>query len=198
MVHSKDHLYLASRSPRRRELLKQIGVPFEVIVPEVDESRRQGESPRDYVVRVCRDKADAGWRYLKVRKLPPYPVLTADTTVVLGDEIIGKPAGREDAQHILQRLSGNTHQVLTAVSLICQERHETRLSVTEVEFVTLTEQDIRRYIASGESGDKAGAYGIQGKAAMFVSRLSGSYSGVMGLPLFETSQLLAAFGLTDW
>ncbi len=198
MVHSKDHLYLASRSPQRRELLKQIGVLFEVIVPKVDESRHSGELPRDYVVRVCRDKAAAGWHYLQMRKLPPYPVLAADTTVVIGDEVIGKPTGREDARHILQRLSGHTHQVLTAVSLIFQERHETRLSATEVVFATLTEQDIRRYIASGESSGKTGAYGIQGKAAVFVSRLSGSYSGVMGLPLFETAQLLTAFGLANW
>jgi septum formation protein len=194
-------LYLASRSPRRRELLTQMGIQFDTIVfrnppredRELDETPHPGEAPIDYVQRVAAAKAEHGWRIVGWRKLLPQPVLAADTTLEFDGEIIGKPTSNDDAKHILQRLSGNSHRVLTAVSMAFEARIESVLSVSEVRFGVLEEAEIRRYIATGEPMDKAGAYGIQGGAGLFVEHLSGSYTGVMGLPLYETGKLLRRF-----
>ncbi len=182
-------IYLASRSPRRRELLAQIGVEHEVIAADVDESIAPGEAPRDYVLRLARAKAGAGWRSASGRERAP--VLAADTTVALGSRIFGKPEDRADAARMLAELSGARHEVFTAIALQLDAHVETALSASEVEFCELDADTIRDYVASGEADDKAGAYGIQGLAAKFVVELRGSYSGVMGLPLFETTQLLA-------
>ena len=191
-------IYLASRSPRRRELLSQIGVRYHLLLfrsrpgepDEVDEAPVAGEDPAAYVERVARAKAEAGWRRLLQRNLPQAPVLAADTTVALEERIFGKPAGREDAAAMLAALSGRTHEVLTAAALKHGDWIETAVSRSEVRLKALSEEDIRQYVATGECDDKAGAYAIQGRAARFVVELRGSYSGVMGLPLYETSLLL--------
>jgi septum formation protein len=188
-------IYLASQSPRRRELLQQIGVGFELLVPDVNEAPLAREAPADYVARIARIKAEVAWMRVMEGKLPRLPVLAADTTVALGRSILGKPADREEAQTMLARLSGRRHRVYTAVAVAFGGRLEQRLSATTVQFRALTEREIRHYAASGEPLDKAGAYAIQGRAAAFVSALSGSYSGVMGLPLYETAGLLADFGI---
>ena len=196
-------IYLASRSPRRRELLNQIGVAHEVLTrritaersPDVNENPLPGEKPRDYVMRVCRDKVESGWLRVIQRKLPLRGVLAADTTVCIDDEILGIPADAIEAAAFLARLSGREHQVLTAVAFKLIERMETELSVTAVRFRELSSAEITRYVASGEPRDKAGAYGIQGRAGAFVAEIRGSYSGVMGLPLYETALLLRRFGL---
>ncbi len=195
-------IYLASQSPRRRELLKQIGVYYELLLLRsdprrqisVDETPLDGEAPLDYVKRVCRDKAEAGWDTLLLRNLPRLPVLAADTTVTLDGKIIGKPDDKEHAAEILRMLSGRQHQVLTAVAVAFEERVELRLSATTITFDTLNEERIRRYLLTHEAHDKAGAYGIQGQAGAFVQRIEGSYTGVMGLPLYETVELLKLFG----
>ena len=202
LASEQPRIYLASRSPRRRELLAQIGVSFDLIAfrgppredKEIDESLLVGESPLGYVQRVARAKALHGWRIVGWRKLQAQPVLAADTTLEFEGEVIGKPASRADAVDILLRLSGKTHRVLTAVAVAFAGRLETALSISEVRFGMLDEADIQRYVASGEPMDKAGAYGIQGHAGRFVAHLSGSYTGVMGLPLFETSEILRKFG----
>lgn len=199
-----SRIHLASRSPRRRELLAQIGVHFDTIAfrgppredREIDESAHPGEDPADYVRRVAQAKAMHGWRIVGWRRLLPQPVLAADTTLELAGEIIGKPADEADALRILRQLSGRTHRVLTAVTVCLDGRVEDALSVSEVRFRTLGEDEIRRYVISGEPMDKAGAYGIQGRAGMFVEHLAGSYTGVMGLPLCETATLLRRSGLT--
>ena len=196
------YFYLASRSPRRRELLNQIGVDHQVLTQrittergvDVDEDPRPGEQPRDYVLRMCREKAENGWLRLVQRKLPLRGVLAADTTVCLGEEIFGTPADTAEAADILSRLSGREHEVLTAVAFKFGERMETELSATAVRFRVLGPAEIDRYVASGEPMDKAGAYGIQGYAGAFIAEIRGSYSGVMGLPLYETAQLLKRFG----
>jgi len=185
---AEHRIYLASRSPRRRELLGQIGVRHEVVHADVDESPLPGEAPRNYVMRLARDKAMAGWRALNGRA--PAPVLAADTTVALGARMYGKPLDREDAGRMLAELSGTRHAVFTAVALRLGARIETALSVSEVQFCALGTEAIRDYVASGEADDKAGAYGIQGLAAKFVVEIRGSYSGIMGLPLYETAELL--------
>jgi septum formation protein len=194
-------LYLASRSPRRRELLAQIGIQFDTIVfrdlprqeMEVDETPLPGEAPLVYVERLARAKADQGERIVGWRRLPPQLVLAADTTLEFDGEIIGKPVDAVDAQSILTRLSGRTHRVLTAVAVAFEKRIESILSISEVRFGVLDKAEIRRYVASGEPMDKAGAYGIQGHAGLYVEQLVGSYTGVMGLPLFETGVLLRRF-----
>ena len=186
-------IYLASSSPRRQELLRQIGVAFEQLRVDVDERVQAGESPRDYVTRLAREKAAAG---LAVRA-GELPVLGADTTVVLNGRILGKPADREQGLAMLEALSAHTHQVLSGVCLADGERAEVAVSASEVRFRELTRAEIERYWGGGEPVDKAGAYAIQGRGAEFVAHLSGSYSGVMGLPLFETAALLRAFGI-DW
>jgi len=203
MPVDQSQIYLASRSPRRRELLDQIGVGYEVLTQritaeralDVNEDPLPGEKPRDYVLRICRDKAESGWNRVIQRKLPLRCVLAADTTVCIGDEILGTPADAAEAADFLRRLSGREHEVLTAISLKFAERIETALSATAVRFRALGPAEIARYVASGEPMDKAGAYGIQGRAGAFVTEIRGSYSGVMGLPLYETMQLLKRFGL---
>jgi len=191
-------IYLASRSPRRRELLAQIGVRYSLLLfrsrpeskEEVNEDPLDGEAPGVYVERVARAKAESGWRRMMQRNLPQAPVLAADTTVALGDRIFGKPASREEAAEMLAALSGKRHEVLTAVALQQGEWLESALQVSEVEFKPLGDEEIRQYVATGECDDKAGAYAIQGRAARFIADMRGSYSGVMGLPLYETCQLL--------
>jgi septum formation protein len=197
----EQKIYLASRSPRRRELLKQIGVTFELLLvrgdpargADVNEAVLPDELPRDYVSRMAATKAETGWTQVARRRMREYPVLSGDTVIALGNAIIGKPTSREHAAEMLQQLSGRTHEVLSAVALCRDQTVEVLLSVTEVKFRELQEPEIKRYVACGEGLDKAGAYGIQGKAAAFISGISGSYSGVMGLPLFETAQLLRKF-----
>lgn len=186
-------LHLASQSPRRAELLTRLGLTFGRIDLDIPEHRQPGESAEDYVRRVAREKAGAG--LLKVMTVPGAVVLGADTEVILDDEVFGKPADAADAAAMLRRLSGRTHQVLTAVSLVTAEREVSTLVATEVAFASLDDADIDDYVASGEPMGRAGAYAIQGGAERFVSRLAGSYSGVMGLPLHETAALLRGFGL---
>lgn len=181
-------LYLASQSPRRRELLTQLGLAHEVLHVEVAELRSPSETPVHYVQRVAREKADAGWSLVAGRG--DAVVLAADTEVVLGDLVFGKPANVEEAHAMLHRLSGRTHQVLSAVCVIDSGGRREALSRSEVSFATLDQADIDHYVASGEPFGKAGAYAIQGRAAAFVRHLSGSFSGVMGLPLCETAHLL--------
>jgi septum formation protein len=191
-------IYLASRSPRRRELLGHIGVKFHLLLfrnrpdttPDVDEVPNDGESPRDYVMRMALSKAAAGWKRMQERNLPRAPVLAADTTVALEGRIYNKPADRAEAAAMLAALSGKRHEVLTAVALQFEDQVETALSVSEVQFRELTPEDINDYVATGESDDKAGAYAIQGRAALFVTEIRGSQSGIVGLPLYETAQLL--------
>lgn len=195
-------IYLASNSPRRQELLTQLGVKFELIrlregskrQRDVDESTHPGESPVDYVKRLARGKASVAWQRLQLRNVPNNPVLAADTMVVLPDQMFGKPAGLEEAIYMLQTLSGHSHDVLTAVCLHTKEHVETVVSTSKVVFRRLSDSEIAAYIATGEPMDKAGAYAIQGRAAVFIERIEGSYSGIMGLPLFETAQLLAKAG----
>jgi septum formation protein len=191
-------IYLASRSPRRRELLTQIGVRFHLLLfrdradtpEEVNEDPLAGEAPDAYVERVARSKAEMGWKRMLQRNLPQAPVLSADTTVALGGRIFGKPADRKEAGEMLAALSGKSHEVLTAVSIKWGDSLLSALSRSEVRFKDLGEAEIRDYVATGEADDKAGAYAIQGRAARFAVELRGSYSGVMGLPLYETGQLL--------
>lgn len=191
-------IYLASRSPRRRELLGHIGVKFHLLLfrnrpdttPDVDEVPNDGENPRDYVMRMALAKAAAGWKRMLERNLPRAPVLAADTTVALEGRIYNKPADRAEAAAMLAALSGKRHEVLTAVALQFEDQVETALSVSEVQFRELTPEDINDYVATGEPDDKAGAYAIQGRAALFVTEIRGSQSGIVGLPLYETAQLL--------
>ena len=194
-------IYLASRSPRRRELLAQIGVRYHLLLfrervgekPDVDESVLPGEAPAAYVERMARAKADTGWRRMLQRNLPHAPVLAADTTVALDGRIVGKPADRKEAATMLAALSGRSHEVLTAIAIQYVDRLESALSRSEVRFKELAPREIEDYVATGEADDKAGAYAIQGRAARFISELRGSYSGVMGLPLYETARMLDAF-----
>lgn len=188
-------IYLASRSPRRSELLQQLGVEFEVLAPDVNESPLPREAPADYVRRITRIKAEVGWMQVVERKLPRRPLLAADTAVALRRHIFGKPADRNEAAEMLQMLSGTKHRVHTAVAVVFDGRLELALSTTAVQFRELSEREIRHYVAGGEPLDKAGAYAIQGRAAAFIAGIEGSYSGVMGLPLYETARLLAQFGL---
>lgn len=198
-------IYLASRSPRRRELLAQIGVRFEMLLfregtrqdADTTEDPYPGEHPDDYVRRVTRMKIDAAWQCVLTRKgLRRMPVLAADTTVALANEMLAKPADPVDAARMLRLLSGTRHRVLTAVALAFNGRVEMRVSESYVTFRPLEESRIEAYVASGEPFGKAGGYGIQGRAGAFVSHLEGSYTGVMGLPLFETGELLREFGVT--
>ncbi|MBU1330519.1 MAG: septum formation inhibitor Maf [Gammaproteobacteria bacterium] len=189
-------LYLASGSPRRRELLTQIGVPFRTQIAPIDENALPGEAPGVYVERLARAKAQAG---LDALGSPEQAVvLGADTAVVLDGRILGKPCDQDDALETLRALSGRTHQVLTAVALVSCERVESRVVVSEVSFRPLRDAELAAYWASGEPCDKAGSYGIQGLAAVFVSRLQGSYSAVVGLPLCETAEMLEAFAIECW
>ena len=197
----KPRIYLASQSPRRRELLKQIGVSFEILLlrsspgrcADVDETPHAGESPEGYARRICRAKAEAGYTALKLRNLPPFPVLAADTTVALGDRIFGKPDNATHAAAMLRQLSGQEHHVFSAVSVALDGHVESALSTSTVRFAQLDEERIQHYLLTREYADKAGGYAIQGYAGAFIEHISGSYSGVMGLPLFETVQLLRQF-----
>ena len=206
MSVSDKRIYLASRSPRRRELLKQIGVPFELMLlredlrrgVDIDEMPLADESPGVYVLRIARTKVEMAVRQIAYRALPQKPVLAADTTVVFDGQIVGKPDDAEHAARILRALSGREHQVLTAVAVALREHVETQISVSSVCLRELSEADIRRYCATGEPLDKAGAYAIQGRAGAFVTRISGSYSGIMGLPLMETTELLQKFNIPVW
>lgn len=194
-------IYLASRSPRRRELLTQMGIQFDTLFfrggdradAEVDETPLAGEAPLVYVERVAKAKAVHGVALTRYRKLLSQPVLSADTTLEFQGEIIGKPDSSAHAREILRRLSGETHRVLTAVAVAWEGRIESVVSISEVRFGQLSDRDINLYVESGEPMDKAGAYGIQGRAGVFVAHLSGSYTGVMGLPLYETAMLLKQF-----
>jgi len=196
-------IYLASRSPRRRELLKQIGIDFEMLLlrsdprrtVDVDEAPLTGEAPDAYAVRIARTKAEVGLRAIMQRGLRPKPILSADTTVVLDNEILGKPESTAHAESLLSALSGREHRVISAVAVAFRDQLETRVSVSSVWFRDITVAEIERYVATGEPMDKAGAYAIQGKAALFVTRMDGSYSGIMGLPLAETAELLQRFGI---
>jgi septum formation protein len=191
-------IYLASRSPRRRELLTQIGVRYHLLLfrdrpeagAEVNEDPLANEAADAYVERIARAKAQAGWKRMQQRNLPAAPVLAADTTVVVDGKIFGKPVDRPDAERMLAALSGRSHEVLTAIALQHDDWLQSALSRSEVRFKDLRADEIRDYVASGEADDKAGGYAIQGRAARFIAELRGSYSGVMGLPLFETAQLL--------
>ena len=195
-------LYLASRSPRRRELLHQIGIDFDTVVfrdgmradLETDETPLVNEDPVVYVERIARAKALHGLKIVEERRLPMRPVLSADTTLEFEGEIIGKPTDMADATRILERLSGQTHRVLTGVAINHLGHIEYLLSTSEVRFRVIDDEEIRHYVMSGEPMDKAGAYGIQGRAGMFVAHLAGSYTGVMGLPVCETGELLKKLG----
>jgi septum formation protein len=195
-------IYLASKSPRRRELLKQIGVAFEDLrlreapgrQQDVAEEAHDGEPPAHYVERIARTKASVGWKRMEQRGLAARPVLGADTEVVLDGEILGKPRDAAHAAEMLRRLSGREHEVLCGVALKRDDGVAFALSVTRVTFRALSGAEVDRYVATGEPMDKAGAYAIQGRAGAFAARLDGSYSGVMGLPLFETAGLLANAG----
>ncbi len=193
---SLDFVYLASESPRRRELLQQIGVPFRVVGIAVDEAVYPGETPPAYVTRLAAAKADAGWD--GSRDANQVPVLAADTAVVLDGKILGKPAHQEEAEEMLGQLSGRTHEVLTAVALRTAKGLQSRISRSEVTFRNIAAGEAQAYWETGEPSDKAGAYAIQGRAAIFVADLRGSYSGVMGLPLFETAELLRIAGVLRW
>ncbi|MGY3265136.1 MULTISPECIES: Maf family nucleotide pyrophosphatase [unclassified Lysobacter] len=186
-------LYLASKSPRRRELLGRLGIDPRVLDIDIPEVRQPGEGAFDYVRRVSREKAGAG--LLTVASVPGALVLAADTEVVLDDDVFGKPVDADDAVHMLTRLSGRTHQVISVVWIISADREAQAISVSDVTFAALTPAQLDGYIACGEWAGKAGAYAIQGRAEAFVTRLDGSYSGVMGLPVHETSKLLAEFGI---
>lgn len=183
-------LFLASTSPRRRELLQQVGLEFSVLKVDVDESVREGERPADYVLRLAREKALAG-----LAQAAEGVVIAADTTVVVDDEVLGKPASEVEAMHMWRRLSGRTHQVLTGVAVGDTRHVETVAVSTRVHFRAITQAEMHAYWQSGEPGDKAGGYAIQGRGAVFVDAIEGSYSNVVGLPLSETAALLAHFGI---
>lgn len=195
-------VYLASQSPRRKQLLEQLGVKFELLLPDASEDPealevvRPNEKPRTYVQRVTALKLEAALQRLKNRGLTPAPVLCSDTTVAIGNTIFGKPDNAEHAKEMLRQLSGQTHRVLTAVSIGTMRKQSRALSISQVRFADLSKQDIDRYVASQEPLGKAGSYAIQGKAAAFISHISGNYSGIMGLPMFETAHLLREFGFT--
>src|SRR5659263_164332 len=195
-----EFIYLASHSPRRRQLLEQLGVRHELLLPDADEDTEAlelvlpNEPPAAYVKRVTQLKLDAALRRLKRRGLPAAPILCSDTTVALGRKIYGKPTDPADATRMLTELSSKTHRVLTAVAVATARKREQALSESRVTFAALTPQQIQTYVDSGEPMGKAGAYAVQGRAAAFISHLSGSYSGIMGLPMFETAQLLRLFG----
>jgi len=192
----KNFVYLASQSPRRRQLLEQIGVRHELLLatPEEDAESLElvlpNEAPLTYVKRVTQLKLEAAVQRMKQRGLPNAPVLCADTTVALGRSILGKPENAADALRILKMLSGQTHRVLTAVALASGRKRVSAVSVSQVTFASMTLAEMKNYIATGEPMGKAGAYGVQGAAAAYISQIKGSYTGIMGLPLYETAQLL--------
>jgi septum formation protein len=188
-------LYLASASPRRQELLRQVGLSFDALPSNVIEERQIGERPVEYVQRVASDKARHVTRLVAERGLPAHPVLGADTEVVVEDDILGKPRDRAHAAGMLRRLSGRSHTVLTAICLVTATGEHNALCESRVTFAPLSETTIAHYLESGEADDKAGAYAIQGRAAGYIARLEGSYSGVMGLPLYELFDILKRAGV---
>jgi septum formation protein len=198
-----DFVWLASQSPRRQELLAQIGVRFEMLVPDASEdaesleAHRTGESPTRYVERVVRDKAAAARARLAARGLPDAPILVADTTVAIGGTLLGKPLDDDDARRMLRALSGRGHRVLTSVAVVRGARVAQATCVSRVRFARLSPADIDAYVATGEPRGKAGGYAIQGRAAAFVRRIEGSHSGIMGLPLHETALLLRRSGIAE-
>ncbi|MBT3065255.1 nucleoside triphosphate pyrophosphatase [Rhodoferax sp. U11-2br] len=197
----KPFVYLASQSPRRRQLLEQLGVAYELLLPDADEDAEAleaalpREAPLAYVQRVTQLKLDAALARLKKRGLPAAPVLCSDTTVALGRVILGKPQDDADAVRILRALSGKTHRVLTAVVIGTEQQREQAVSISKVTFATMSDAQIQAYVDSVEPMGKAGAYGVQGRVAAHIAHISGSYSGIMGLPMFETNTLLQGFGL---
>ncbi len=203
MTLADPTIYLASKSPRRRELLQQVGIRFEVLELKeepgshgaVSEIPYDAEAPEKYVARVAREKADSGWAAVLWRHLPQRIVLAADTTVTIDGKILGKPASHEEAMSMLRLLSGRTHQVLTAVAVRFDEQVNEVLHRSEVRFAELSETTMRAYCNLPEPYDKAGGYGVQGHAAQFIEHISGSHSGIMGLPLFETTRLLQQAGI---
>jgi septum formation protein len=203
MKPADQKIYLASKSPRRRELLRQIGVEFELLMlretsargPDVTEAVHAGETAESYVVRVTREKAQVATQTMAWRRLPVRPVLAADTTVAIDGNILGKPADAAQAMAMLRLLSGRTHQVLTSVALQRDGEIWQTTQISEVTFAPLTDEAIQTYCTLPEPYDKAGAYAIQGHAARFIRHIAGSYSGIMGLPLFETAQLLQQAGI---
>lgn len=196
-----DFLYLASQSPRRRQLLEQLGVRYELLLPDADEdaealeAERAGEAPAAYVERVTLAKLGAARQRLKRRGLPAAPILCSDTTVALGRRILGKPRDADDATEMLRSLSGREHRAITAVALGTARRTECEVNVSRVRFAPLGEAELAAYVASGVPMGKAGAYAIQSQAAAWIERITGSYSGIMGLPLYETARLLQRFGV---
>lgn len=202
MSHTDNRIYLASQSPRRRELLKQMGVNFVVLMlraapgrAEVLEVPMENEEPGPFALRMAEEKSSKGFAALSYRDLISRPVLGADTVVDIDGDIIGKPRDLAHAEEILKRLSGRVHWVHSGIAITTSSGTEKRLSSSKVEFAPLSPKAITRYLNSGEALDKAGAYGIQGRAGMFVTRIEGSYSGIMGLPLFETAELLTWAGI---
>jgi len=194
-MHS-DFIYLASASPRRRELLAQIGVAFEARPASISEEPERNEAPLRYVERIALAKAAAVWDLISAEA--PRPVLGADTAVIVDDDVLGKPSTREAALEMLERLSGRSHVVLTAVAVRYEQNVESAINESKVRFRHTTRREREAYCDSGEPFDKAGGYAIQGMGAVFISDISGSYSGVMGLPLFETARLLRRFAIPGW
>ncbi len=190
-----QRIYLASRSPRRAELLQQIGIVFEVLPSDIDESVMAGEAPSTYVTRLAREKAEACLNGLQRDQAALLPILAADTTVSIDGIILGKPESDEEAYAMLARMSGRRHEVHTGIAVATGAGIEVALSTTYVEMDALTDDAIHAYIATGEPRDKAGAYGIQGLAGTFIKHIEGSYSGVMGLPIYETAALLKRAGV---
>ena len=194
-------VYLASQSPRRRQLLEQLGVRYELLLPDASEDAealeavRKNEAPTAYVKRVTNLKLDAAVARLKQRKLKPAPILCSDTTVALGRMIFGKPEDARSAKRMLAQLSGCTHRVLTAVAVQSGNKRFDTLSSSKVTFAAMSSRQISAYVATGEPTGKAGAYAVQGRAALHITRIDGSYSGIMGLPIFESAALLKAAGL---
>ena len=195
MIYLANQIYLASRSPRRRQLLKQIGVNFEMRPVSIDEIMEKGEAPADYVCRMAQAKAELGWMRLIQRGLPLRPLLAADTIVVFRGKIIGKPDNLAHGKKMLNTLSGQTHKVLTAVVVVAKNKIEKSLSTTTIRFRDISQSEITSYLRGTESHDRAGAYATQGRAAVFIMKISGSYSGALGLPIFETAQLLEKFNI---
>jgi septum formation protein len=193
-LNAPTFVLLASRSPRRVELLNQLGVICETRPADIDETQLAGESPEQYVMRLAQEKAQACLSRLTDSE-KTLPILAADTTVVLGGKVLGKPENDLDAIKMLSELSGSLHQVHTAVALVFNHKIEVVLSTTDVEMITLSQAQIEAYVATGEPRDKAGSYGIQGLAGAWIKRIEGSYSGVMGLPVYETATLLRKFGV---
>ncbi len=203
MIPTDQKIYLASKSPRRRELLRQIGVEFEILMLRetpgregaVSEDPLPGEAPDAYVQRIARIKALAGRDAMHFRRLPQRPLLAADTTVTIDGQILGKPRDADEALQMLRQYCGRSHEVLTAIAVFADDQLNEALSRSEVRFGDVDEEALRTYCASGEPMDKAGSYGVQGRAAQFISHISGSYSGIMGLPLYETAALLNRAGI---